>query len=97
MYILFFDFDHLLNGLNANLISKGIRSISAAPDKTGQDSYLFSASNDFPLKDITVPRYTKGILVIASRDAIMIGVDLIGHKLIIGTRVNNVWTSGRIL
>lgn len=83
--------------LNLNSVNKSIQNISGAPTKTEQNVYFFSASDAFPLADISIPKYTKGVFIANGKDGVMIGVDLIGHKLIIGTRVNNEWTSGRVL
>lgn len=86
-----------IDALNLNSVNKSIQNISGAPTKTEQNVYFFSASDAFPLADISIPKYTKGVFIANGKDGVMIGVDLIGHKLIIGTRVNNEWTSGRVL
>ena len=79
-----------LNELNSKTFSfKTITSLSSEMNT----QFIFSATKDIIVGDVTIPAYTKGI-IIAYTDAIMIGVfggNGIPTSLYFGYRGQNIW------
>lgn len=78
-----------LNELNSKTFSsKTITSLSSEMNT----QFIFSVTKDIIVGDVTIPTYTKGI-IIAYTDAIMIGVlgNDISISLYLGYRSQNIW------